>query len=156
MRSSRLMLAAVIVAIAAVLVVKEQAKRSRGNTSTSQPAVIVNRASPAGMGKVLSGAELAGSLKNGRPTLAEFGKGACKICIKMAPILQQVAADYSGKANVISLDLDEFSATGYAYHIVAMPTQIFFDANGKEILRHLGYLSREEIDKSLAAVGTKR
>lgn len=152
MRKSSFLVIGVLFAVAAITFVKGVKQQSADKPT----APVVGNSAPTGNSAVLSGAQLAESLKSGRPTLAEFGKGTCKICIKMAPILQQVAADYSGKANVISLDLDEFSATGYAYHIVAMPTQIFFDANGKEILRHLGYLSREEIDKNLAAVGTKR
>ena len=104
----------------------------------------------------LPGSKLAECLKNGLPTMADFGKGWCVPCKMMKPILEQTAQDYWGKANIVFVELDEYADLGGDYGIITMPTQIFFDAQGKEVKRHMGYMGSEDIGRELAALGVKK
>jgi len=104
----------------------------------------------------LPGSKLAECLKSGRPTMADFGKGWCVPCKMMVPVLKQAAQDYWGKANIVFVELDEYADLGRGYRIATMPTQIFFDAKGKEVKRHMGYMGTEDIERELATLGVKK
>ena len=146
----------VIVAIFAVIAVKQFGKpRPAVEPETNTPPkTSIDKPVQYGEG-LLPGAKLDECLKSNRPTLAEFGKGTCKTCQKMQPILQQTAKDYAGKANIVSVDLDEYADLAGVYRISLMPTQVFFDAKGKIANKHVGYLSAEDIEKELAGAGAK-
>ncbi|MDA3797531.1 MAG: thioredoxin family protein [Kiritimatiellae bacterium] len=81
------------------------------------------------------------------PTLLEFGSVNCIPCKQMAPILDELAEEYKGKFNVKFIDvwLPENREVGMSYNIQTIPTQIFFDSDGKELWRHTGFFSKEDI-----------
>ena len=84
-------------------------------------------------------------LGNGKLTLAEFGRGICIPCKAMKPILEELSVEYGAKLNVVIIEIDEHRELTNQYGIMAIPTQIFFDSSGKEITRHIGFWSKEEI-----------
>jgi thioredoxin 1 len=137
-----------VLAIAGIIIAKKMSDHKRELAQKGSVAAVST--------KVLAGDMLAMSLKSGKPTLAEFGKGTCEQCKKMAPILAKTATLYDGKANIISVDLDDYSALGYSYRIETMPTQIYFDVQGKEVKRHIGGLSQKEIETKLASLGATK
>ena len=139
-RSHLLVLALLVVAVVGVVVAKQVAGHARAATRST---------------KVLPGSAFGEALKSGRPTMAEFGLGTCEVCKKMAPLLEDAAKKYAGKANIVSVDLDDDPALGRYYQIRAMPTQVFFNAKGKEVGRHVGYLPSEMIAAGLAELGVK-
>lgn len=100
----------------------------------------------------LPGSKLENCLNNGLPTMADFGMGTCKPCKAMEPILKQATQDYWGKVNILFVELDKYPDLARKYRIAAMPTQIFFDASGKQVDSHMGYMDRSEIDRRLAAL----
>ena len=104
----------------------------------------------------LPGSKLAACLKSGRPTMADFGKGWCVPCKMMVPVLKQAAQDYWGKTNIVFVELDEYADLGRGYRIATMPTQIFFNAKGEEVSRHMGYMGTEDIERKLATLGVKK
>jgi len=104
----------------------------------------------------LPGSKLADCLKSGRPTMADFGRGWCKPCKAMVPVLKQAAQDYWGKANIVFVELGEYMDLARKYRITVMPEQIFFDAKGKEVTRHMGYIDNEGIDAQFAKMGVKK
>lgn len=87
---------------------------------------------------------------SGLPTVAEFGAATCVSCKEMKIVLDGVAQRSQGKAHVLIIDISKDRAAGYAYGIQLMPTQVFFDAQGREIGRHIGKLSEAEV---MAALG---
>ena len=104
----------------------------------------------------LPGSKLKDCLKNGLPTMADFGMGTCKPCKAMEPILKQAAQDYWGRANIVFVELDKYPDLGRQYGIRVMPTQVFFDSSGELVDSHMGYMERQEIDRRLAALGVKQ
>jgi thioredoxin 1 len=93
------------------------------------------------------------ALSSGLPTIAEFGRGICVPCKAMKPILEELAVEYSGKLNVVIVEIDDHMEQTREYGIMAIPTQIFFDSGGQEIDRHIGFWPREEIVAQLKKMG---
>ena len=95
------------------------------------------------------------ALASGRPTLVDFGARSCIPCKKMAPILEQLEKEYKGRANVIFVDVWKDNKIGGNYRVQMIPTQIFFDATGKEAGRHIGFMDREQIVDTFKKTGLK-
>jgi len=93
----------------------------------------------------LTSLPLGQALSNGKPTLAEFGSSTCAPCKQMRSILEELAVEYKGKLNVVIVEVYEQMELARQYGIMIMPTQIVFDSSGKEVTRHTGVWSREEI-----------
>ena len=81
------------------------------------------------------------------PRLVDFGANKCPNCKKMMPVLKQLREDYKDIVTVDFVDVWKDTDAGKPYGIRLIPTQIVFDAAGKEVFRNEGFLSREEIDK---------
>jgi thioredoxin 1 len=95
------------------------------------------------------------ALASGRPTIVDFGARSCIPCKKMAPILEQLEKEYRGRANVIFVDVWQDNKIGGQYRVQMIPTQIFFDAKGKESGRHMGFLDRQPIIDTFTKLGVK-
>jgi len=79
------------------------------------------------------------------PHLIDLGADKCIPCKMMAPILEDLRQEYRGKLEVTFIDVWKNPAPGRQYGIRAIPTQIFLDPTGKELFRHEGFFSREDI-----------
>jgi thioredoxin 1 len=95
------------------------------------------------------------ALKNGKPTLAEFGRGTCIPCKEMKPILENLALEYQDRLNVPIVSVDDYRDLTNYYKIMAIPTQIGFDSNGKEVFRHVGAWPKDQIIPQLGKLGVK-
>lgn len=102
-----------------------------------------------------SDAEVTRALASGQPTLVDLGAGSCVSCKKMAPILEELASTYRGQANVLFIDVREDAAAAKRFRIQMIPTQLFFDAKGKEVSRHIGFMDRLDLLKGLQTAGLK-
>ncbi|WP_129126024.1 thioredoxin family protein [Geomonas oryzae] len=100
-------------------------------------------------------AAVANALHSGKPTVIDLGARTCIPCKKMAPILENLAAEYRGKAAVLFIDVNANQAAADKFRVQMIPTQIFFDKNGKEIKRHIGFMEKTEIVRDLKAAGLK-
>ena len=79
------------------------------------------------------------------PRLVDLGAGKCIPCIMMAPILKELKKEYAGRFRVDFFDVWKDPDIAREYRIRIIPTQIFFDASGKELSRHEGFMSKEDI-----------
>ncbi|MDD3928048.1 MAG: thioredoxin family protein, partial [bacterium] len=79
------------------------------------------------------------------PRLVDLGATKCIPCKMMAPILEEIKAEYKGQLIVEFIDVWENSGAGDKYGINSIPTQVFFDETGKEISRHVGFMPKEDI-----------
>ncbi|CAK8724316.1 Thioredoxin 1 [Candidatus Electrothrix laxa] len=89
-------------------------------------------------------------------TMVDLGAHKCIPCKMMAPILKKMTAEYAGRAAVIFIDVWKDKSQGEKFKISTIPTQIFFDAQGKEVYRHQGFLSEEAIVGQLTKMGVKQ
>jgi len=106
-------------------------------------------------GTDLTSIPLPNALTNGKPTLAEFGRGVCVACKEMKPILENLAVEYQDRLNVPNVSVDEYRDLTNYYRVTTIPTQICFDSSGKEVYRHVGFWPREEIITQLNKMGIK-
>jgi len=89
----------------------------------------------------------------GIPRLVDLGASACIPCKKMAPILEELKVEMAGKLHVEFIDVWKNPDAKAQYGIRLIPTQVFYDAAGKELGRHEGFMSREDILARWAALG---
>ena len=80
----------------------------------------------------------------GLPGVVDFGSVECIPCKAMAPILAGMRQEFEGKLQVEFRDVaeKEHAALAKQYGIDTIPTQVFVDAAGKEVWRHVGFVSR--------------
>jgi len=81
------------------------------------------------------------------PRVLDLGADKCMACKAMEPVLEKLREEYKGKLQVDFIDVWKNPDEAKKYNIRSIPTQIFFDKNGKEISRHTGFISEEDILK---------
>ena len=91
----------------------------------------------------------------GMVTMVDLGAKKCIPCKMMAPILEKIEKKYEGRAAIVFIDVWENRDQAGRFDIRAIPTQIFYDASGKEVSRHLGFMSEDDIVKTLSQLGVK-
>ena len=79
------------------------------------------------------------------PRLLDLGSTTCIPCKMMKPILDELRRDYAGRLTVDFVDVNRDREAAMAHRVRVIPTQIFFDASGREIFRHEGFISKEDI-----------
>jgi thioredoxin 1 len=91
----------------------------------------------------------------GMVTMIDLGAKKCIPCKMMAPILVKLEKEYAGRVAVVFFDVREDAAPARRFGIRSIPTQIFFDKDGREVYRHEGFLSEEEIVRRFKDMGIK-
>jgi thioredoxin 1 len=91
----------------------------------------------------------------GMVTMVDLGAASCIPCKMMAPILDKLEKRYQGKAAVVFVDLRYNREALQRFEVRAIPTQIFFDKNGREISRHIGFMSEDAIVAQLKSMGVQ-
>lgn len=87
------------------------------------------------------------------PRLVDLGAGKCIPCKMMAPILEELKAQHAGRLDVVFIDVWQNPDAGRPYGIRVIPTQIFYSPDGKELFRHEGFFSKEDILKKWKELG---
>mgnify|MGYP006290004873 FL=1 len=89
----------------------------------------------------------------GMVTLVDLGADKCIPCKMMAPILAELKKEYTGRASIIFIDVWEHRRQVERFGIRAIPTQIFYDATGKEAFRHVGFMDKKSIVATFEKLG---
>jgi thioredoxin 1 len=63
----------------------------------------------------------------------------------MAPILEELAETHKAYFKVEFIDVWVNPSMAKEYNVRIIPTQVFYDAGGRELYRHIGFYSKEEI-----------
>ncbi len=85
----------------------------------------------------------------GKPALYEFGAKHCIPCKEMKQVMAALKASHGDQVEFRMVYADEEMPLFEKYKIVAIPTQVFFDASGKVVDQHIGALPKEEVLKKL-------
>jgi thioredoxin 1 len=89
----------------------------------------------------------------GMVTMIDLGAKKCIPCKMMAPIMKKMEKAYKGKAAIVFIDVWENREQAKKFGIQGIPTQIFFNAQGKEVYRHVGFFSESAIIGQLKKIG---
>lgn len=89
----------------------------------------------------------------GMVTMIDLGAKSCIPCKMMAPILEKLEKQYRGKAAIVFIDVWENREQAPRFKIRSIPTQIFFDAEGKEVYRHMGFMAEKDIVEKMTQLG---
>ncbi len=89
----------------------------------------------------------------GMVTMVDVGAAKCIPCKMMAPILEELAKEYQGRALIAFVDVRLHPQMNDQFKVRGIPTQIFYDRQGREVSRHLGFLDKAGIVKELNRLG---
>ena len=122
----KIAIVAALVAVVAIVIIDKQKGSSPGTDADKSAAQVSQPAA-------------------GLPRLVDLGSVSCIPCKMMAPILEELKKEYAGRLQVEFIDVMASPDAGTPYKISLIPTQVFFDASGKERFRHEGFFSKEDI-----------
>jgi thioredoxin 1 len=122
-------------------------------TATTTPAAVVAPAGETAGQLEVSATSTAAAPKASLPRLVDLGAGKCIPCKMMAPILEELSETHKAFFEVEFIDVWVDRSMGAKYGVRAIPTQIFYDTAGKELYRHVGFYSREQILSKWRALG---
>ncbi|HCY7371667.1 TPA: thioredoxin [Staphylococcus aureus] len=80
--------------------------------------------------------------------LVDFWATWCGPCKMIAPVLEELAADYEGKADILKLDVDENPSTAAKYEVMSIPTLIAFK-DGQPVDKVVGFQPKENLAEVL-------
>lgn len=87
-------------------------------------------------------------LKSEIPVLVDFYADWCGPCKLMAPIVEQLAAEYEGKLKVGKLNVDETTDIAMKYGIMSIPTLIIF-RKGEIFRKEIGVQTKKTVEKAI-------
>ena len=90
-----------------------------------------------------------------KPRLLELGSMRCQACLEMAKVLDALRASQGAKLQVDFIDVFEQPEAADRHKISLIPTQILFDAAGKEIFRHTGFFAHNDILAKFRDLGVR-
>lgn len=90
-------------------------------------------------------------LRSEQPVLVDFWAGWCGPCKAIAPIVDGVAAAYSGKLKVVKVNVDENGSTPSRYGIRGIPALLLFK-DGKVADQIVGYVPQDVIEEKVKRV----
>jgi len=86
------------------------------------------------------------NIGNGNPTILAFGMSHCYSCQAMSKVFAEVLEQHP-EYQIYSIDgQKERLVSRDIYKLREMPTQLFFDASGKEVFRHTGAYKKPVLD----------
>lgn len=88
-------------------------------------------------------------------TFLELGSVGCRPCEAMKPVMEAVRDKYGKQVEVTFLDVKKNPSIAREWRVVLIPTQVFLDADGKEVFRHEGFFALGDVEDVLRRMGAR-
>lgn len=93
--------------------------------------------------KIINKNEFDAVIANG-VVMVDFFATWCGPCKMLSPVLEEVASEVEGKANIVKVDIDESSELAQRYGIMAVPTMLIFK-DGKILKQLQGFMPKQQL-----------
>lgn len=90
-------------------------------------------------------------LKSDIPVVVDFWATWCQPCLKLGPLLEEVASEYAGKVKFGKLNIEDEQAIASKYGVLSIPTLLYIK-NGEVKNQTVGLLPKKKIVKALEKV----
>ena len=90
-------------------------------------------------------------LNTDQPVLVDFWATWCGPCRTIAPTIEELSAEYDGKAKVVKLDVDNNPQTAMKYGIRSIPSLLFFK-DGRPVDQMVGVVPKKVLAEKLDAL----
>jgi len=87
-------------------------------------------------------------LKADKPVLVDFWAPWCRPCLMVAPIVDELAGEYSGRMTFAKVNVDNNQKTAAKYGVMSIPTLLIFN-KGEPVTNMVGLRSKDELKQSL-------
>lgn len=77
--------------------------------------------------------------------LVDFWASWCSPCLAIAPVLEQLAAQYAGRARILKLDVDSNQKTAVRFNVRSIPSILFFK-DGRHVDTVVGAVPRQTLE----------
>ena len=91
-------------------------------------------------------------LKSSQPVLVDFWAEWCGPCKMIAPLLNELATEYDGKAKIAKVNVDDSQNLAAQFNINSIPTLLFFK-NGQVVDQVVGVKSKKDLKTKLDQIG---
>lgn len=97
-------------------------------------------------------AEIQQAMQSGRTVFVQLSTTSCVICRQMKPELEKLMAENGSQKRhfTINIDADAHQALASQFAVSGVPTQVILSNDGRELFRHTGYMSYDEMKYALA------
>ena len=91
-------------------------------------------------------------LESGKPVVIDFWAPWCGPCRSIAPIIEELAANYEGRAVIGKYNVDDGDELSVEYGIRNIPTLLFFDKDGNMVDKHVGTITNDALTAKIDAL----
>lgn len=103
------------------------------------------------MAKVVTNENFSDIISGSVPVVVDFWATWCGPCRALAPVVEEIASEYEGKAEIVKCNVDDCEEIAAQYSIRSIPTLIFFK-DGKAVDRLVGAVPKSEITARIDAL----
>lgn len=87
-----------------------------------------------------------------KPAIVDFTASWCGPCQKIAPILEELAAEYGEDINIYKVNVDKERALAQAFNVSSIPAILYIPANGEEPVMTVGARGKEKFKEEIGTL----